>query len=286
MRILLLLAASALAQTAGPRGVVLVPVVNMYSAPSLDADVVSQAIYGVTVGIAEERPGWLRIRTPDDYLGWAPQTALRRLGEAEPAYAAGGRVAQVESLFAHLYRENSVTRHAPLLSVPFETALEVIAEPEADSRRWLQVRLADDRQAWVQRGDLTLEPRVRSIPELIELSRKFLGLPYTWGGTSAYGFDCSGFTQMLCRRGGVLIPRDAKPQAHWEQMAKVERSELAPGDLLYFGPNLDKINHTGFYIGNGEFIHATTNTRPVVQVSRIGDDPWPRLFVAARRWKR
>ena len=104
-----------------PNAVVLQPVANMYSKASEDADVVSQAIYGANVAVIEQQEGWAHIRTSDDYTGWTPLALLRI---AEP-YASGGRVAQVTSMFAHIYREQSVTRHAPLLTVPFETKLEV-----------------------------------------------------------------------------------------------------------------------------------------------------------------
>ena len=105
----------ALFAAALPTAVVLQPVANMYSRPSLDADVVSQAIYGANVGILEQKDGWAHIRTADDYLGWTPLTALL----AGKPYAAG-RSAEVQSLFAHIYREASVTKHAPLITVPFE----------------------------------------------------------------------------------------------------------------------------------------------------------------------
>jgi cell wall-associated NlpC family hydrolase len=274
------------AALAGDKATVLAPVANMHSKPSLDSDVVSQAIYAMDVAVAEEREGWTRIRTPDDYPGWVESRLLRKRPESAPGYASGGQTATVESLYAHLYREASVTRHAPLLTVPFETRLEVILEKPEENGRWLAVRLPDGRQAWVQRGDLSFDPPPRSIPQVIGLARRFLGLPYTWGGTSSFGYDCSGFTQMLCRRGGRAIPRDAAPQAGWDGMRPVERADLAPGDLLYFGPRPEKSTHTGMYIGGGEFIHATVNTRPVVQISRLDDQPWTRLFTAARRWQK
>ncbi|MBI5085147.1 MAG: C40 family peptidase [Acidobacteria bacterium] len=121
---------------------------------------------------------------------------------------------------------------------------------------------------------------------MIELYKRFLGLPYTWGGTSSFGYDCSGFTQMLVRRGGVQMPRDAQPQADWEGQQKVEKSGLQSGDLLYFGASAKKITHTGFYIGNGEFIHSTTSDMPVIQISRLDDEKWTKLLVGCRRWKR
>lgn len=286
---LLLLLSLPLLAWAGPStasATVNTPVLNMYSAASPDADVTSQAIYGTAVAVLDNREGWSRIRTPDEYVGWVQSSGLHPSKTGEPAYAAHGKVAQVQSLFSNLYREPDVTKHQPVLVLPFETKLEVVREQGGDQGRWLQVRLVDDRPAWIQRGDLTLDPAHNmSIPEMIQFSKKFLGLPYLWGGTSSFGYDCSGFTQMLCRRRGIGLPRDAGPQAHWSGVMPVDRSNLQPGDLLYFGKSEQKITHTGMYIGDGQFIHATTNTRPMVQISRLADAPWPELLVACRRVK-
>lgn len=266
---------------AAPGAVVLKPVASMYSAATEEADVVSQAIYGANVLLLEDKGDWVRVRTPDEYTGWMPSAWLR----SGPPYATAGRVAQVDNLFANLYREPDVTRHQPVLTVPFETRLEVVAEPEKDQGRWIQVRLVDDRPAWAQRGDLTFDAAPLSIDAAIALSKRFLGLPYLWGGTSSFGYDCSGFVQMLCRRRGVIIPRDAAPQARWEGVVPVRRQDLKPGDLLYFGRSLEKISHTGMYIGNGQFINATPHERPMVQIDNLDDPHWTKLFVAARRLK-
>jgi cell wall-associated NlpC family hydrolase len=275
----------ALIGSASFQGVVINPVANMYSKPSEDADVVSQAIYGTNVGFMEEKEGWAKVRTPDDYTGWMPLSSLRRLSAADRLYASTGRFAQVGSLFANLYREPDVTKHQPLLTVPFETRLEALSEPPADGGRWLQVRLPDDRTAWVQRGDIAFDPKPLTIPETIELAKRFLGLTYLWGGTSSFGYDCSGFTQMLVRRRGVTMPRDADLQAAWHGLAAVKRNKLKPGDLLFFGESAEKITHTGMYIGRGKFIHDTTHGRPRVQISRLADQPWTKLLVACRRLK-
>jgi cell wall-associated NlpC family hydrolase len=274
------LATLALFAAALPSAVVLEPVANMYSRPSTDADVVSQAIFGANVGILEQKEGWAHIRTSDDYLGWTPLSALL---PGKP-YAAGGRVAEVQSLFAHIYRESDVTKHAPLITVPFEGRLEVVAEP-AEGARWLQVRLPDGRAGWVQSGDVSLHPKPLTIAETLEFAKRFLGLPYTWGGTSSYGYDCSGFAQMLARRRGVIMPRDAGPQAEWSGVSSVDRQQLQPGDLLYFGASEKKITHTGIYLGDGKFINATTHLTPMVRIDDLNDAYWTKLLVAARRLK-
>jgi len=275
------IAVLALFAMAGSNAVVLQPVANMYSRASVDADVVSQAIYGANVGVLEEKDGWAHIRTADAYTGWTPLSSLIK---AQP-YAEGGNAVEVESLFAHVYREASVTRHAPLLTIPFESKLEVAAEPQGESR-WFQVRLPDDRAGWVQAGDVSRHPKKLTIPEMLEFSRRFLGLPYTWGGTSTFGYDCSGFSQMLQRRRGILMPRDAQPQAEWDGVKAVERrEELQPGDLLYFGSSPKKITHTGVYLGNGKFINATTHETPMVRIDDLNDSNWTKVLVAMRRVK-
>ena len=264
-------------------GTVNEPVVNMYSRPTVDADVVSQAIYGSQVFYLEQQADWVKVQSFDKYSGWMEISRLKEAGSK--AYASTGKTAWVSSLFAHGYREPNVTRHQPVITLPFESNLEIVAEPEGNGKRWLQVRLVDDRSAWVQRGDLSFALEKLSVDQAIELSKRFLGLPYTWGGTSSFGYDCSGFTQMLCRRQGVMLPRDAGPQAEWDGVKPVERTALQAGDLLYFGANAKKITHTGFDIGNGHFIHAAVSGRPSVQIGRLDDLPWTKLFICARRPK-
>jgi len=265
-------------------GVVLEPVANMYSKPTRDADVVSQAIHGTPLGILEEQSGWAKVRTPDDYTGWMPEGAFRKLRDGERGYASDGRVAMVWSMFANLHREPDVTAYAPVVMLPFESRLEVAEEPK-DNERWLRVALADGRAAWVQRGDVTLDTAPLSMDAAIALGGRFQGLPYLWGGTSTFGYDCSGFVQMLYRRMGVVLPRDAGPQAEWSGFVPVKRRQLRPGDLLYFGASEQKITHTGMYIGDGRFINATVHGQPVVRIDKLNEPAWSKLLVAARRLK-
>jgi len=265
--------------------VVVVPVANMYVEPSEQKEMVSQALYGSVVKLLVTRGEWSKIQTPDDqYKGWTPSRYLR-LVQSGPGYATSGKVVQVESLFANLYREADVRQRKPLITIPFDSRLEVTAEGTGSDAGWLQVRLPDQRRAWVQVGDVVSDPQPLSIPESIELAKRFLGLPYLWGGRSSFGFDCSGFTQMLLRRRGIQLPRDANRQAAWSGLIAVNRTDLQAGDLVFFGLAARKIEHTGMYIGDGQFIHDATEGHPGVQISRLDDEPWTRLLIACRRVK-
>jgi len=307
MRVVLLLAAASAVAGNGMQ-VVVVAVANMYSHASDKSDVVSQALYGNNVKLLVSRGEWSRIQTSDGYRGWVPSRQLRIILSGD-GYATAGPVVEVESLFANIYNEPDVTRHKPVITVPFEVRLEVQPEeeesgaaktsggqaaakpgqkpPQKPQRHdgWIEVRLPERRTAWIQSSDVAADPKPRSIAESIELAKRFLGLPYLWGGRSSFGFDCSGFTQMLLRERGLNMPRDADQQAAWSGLVAVERQDLQPGDLLFFGSSAKNITHTGMYIGDGQFIHDSTNGRPVVQISRIEDDQWTRLLVAVRRAK-
>jgi cell wall-associated NlpC family hydrolase len=201
------------------------------------------------------------------------------------SYAPEGKAVRVVQLSANLYREPSVTKHAPVLNLPWEARLELISSSVDKGGRWLQVKLVNGQTAYIEQGNVSADFSPLTIDQTIQLARRFLGVTYTWGGVSSYGFDCSGFTQMLVRQRGFIMPRDADVQAGWSGVVPVERKDLQAGDLLFFGATLAKITHTGMYIGNGEFIHDTTNTHPGVQISKLDDMPWTKLLVAARRVK-
>src|SRR5215469_10167842 len=272
--------------------VVVAPVANMYSKPTEKSDVVSQAIYGSNVRLLEARGEWSRVQTPDRYRGWTPSRYLRIVLTGE-GYATAGPTVQVQSIFANVYSEPDVTKHKPVITVPFETKLEIAqtaaqkpAKPQKQAPEgWLRVQLPGLTTAWVQTGDVISDPKQLSVPESIELAKHFLGIPYLWGGTSSFGFDCSGFTQMLVRARGITMPRDADQQAAWNGVTAVKRDDLQPGDLLFFGSSAKDITHTGMFIGDGQFIHDTTNRHPVVQISKLDDEPWTKLLVACRRVK-
>jgi len=282
--VLLSFAACLPAVAIGRPQVVVVPVANMYSGPSEKTDVVSQAIYGNNVVLLTSRGEWSRIQTSDQYKGWTPSRYLR-IVQSGDGYATSGRIVLVDSLFANVYREPDVTRHKPVIMIPFESRLEVIDEGTGENEGWLQVNLPTKEAAWIQSGDVTSQGKTLTIAESIELAKRFLGLPYLWGGRSSFGYDCSGFTQMLVRLRGANMPRDADKQAAWKGVVAVERKDLQAGDLVFFGSNAKDITHTGMYIGDGQFIHDSTHGHPTVQIGRLDDPPWSSLLVACRRVK-
>ncbi|MCX5410619.1 NlpC/P60 family protein [Streptomyces sp. NBC_00059] len=95
-----------------------------------------------------------------------------------------------------------------------------------------------------------------------------LGKPYVWGATGPSSFDCSGLTQAAWRAAGVSLPRTTYTQINAGQ--RLSRSELAPGDLVFFYPG---VTHVGLYIGGGQMIHAPRPGAPV-RIAPISEMPF------------
>ncbi|MBC8102502.1 MAG: C40 family peptidase [Cytophagales bacterium] len=116
---------------------------------------------------------------------------------------------------------------------------------------------------------------------LLQEAFTYMGVPYVWGGVSRSGLDCSGFVQKVFRSQGFSLPRVAADQAKVGQL--VEWSDLSPGDRIYFDMgNKGRVSHTGIYLGNGYFIHASTNHRRV-DVDALTKPNYYKALVCARR---
>lgn len=119
------------------------------------------------------------------------------------------------------------------------------------------------------------------------VARRYLGFPYAWAGDSpSTGFDCSGFDGYVYEEAGIPIP----PHDLWGQLnagPRVALDDLQPGDLVFFeNTYMWGLSHGGIYLGEGKFIHATSEGFGV-QISSLNEGYWAARFVAGSRpWVR
>ena len=236
----------------------------MREAPSDDSRVLSQALFSESVNIEEDRGEWSQIVSSDGYLGWVRSNCLVEL---EGLYRGDCSVSRVR---VHVYTRDDI-EYGPLLSLPFGSRLRVL---EGLDSRWLRVGLLEG-VGYVQKGDVSEEDRRLNKDELGEFSQQFLGLPYTWGGRSSFGYDCSGFVQMLYCKMGVSLPRDARQQVLDVRLRKVGLDALEAGDLVFFGRSEQEIQHVGMLLGGDRFIHTSSReNRPWLRISSLLDFEW------------
>jgi peptidoglycan DL-endopeptidase CwlO len=112
-------------------------------------------------------------------------------------------------------------------------------------------------------GDQVFHPTGHPHTDVVQIAMAQLGKSYEWGASGPDTFDCSGLTMYCYSKVGISLSHSSAAQISEGQ--RVGRSELQPGDLVFFG---DPIHHVGIYIGGGQFIHAP-NTGDVVKISSL-----------------
>jgi len=175
----------------------------------------------------------------------------------------------------------------------------------ADAGEWFGVLMDDGSTGWLRKASVSVldyevvapsQPAGSGLPpgapdpgsavlnggqrSLLQVAYSFLGVPYRYGGNTARGIDCSSFVQQCFRVLGIGLPRTAAEQAQCGLAVPVEY--LQPADRLYFRNRDGRISHTGIYIGNGLFIHASSSLKGV-GISRITEPMYARMFAGARR---
>ena len=134
--------------------------------------------------------------------------------------------------------------------------------------------------------DATPAAAARTIPQpadtyaITSTALSLRGVPYRDGGNSPSGFDCSGFTHYVYGQHGVALPRLATDQ--FDVGTDVSRSELEPGDLVFFTTTAAGPSHVGMALGGDEFVHAPSR-RGEVRVERLSARYWAQRWIGAKR---
>jgi cell wall-associated NlpC family hydrolase len=250
------------------------PVLPLFAEPDPYTEQVSQALLGAVAEVLETRSGYHRVRTPDAYEGWAEATGFA----AAPAGWAGPW-SEIEDLWVN-FRAIADSQAASVTQAFIGCRFPRLEETE----RFVQLLLPDGRRLWTEthRTRPVAETPLRPLhaASVCATARRFLKVPYLWGGSSPWGLDCSGFVQLVLRLHGVLIQRDAGQQFR-------QGRALAAGaaaDLVFFGPDHrpERITHVGMLLDERRFIHALGNA--CVRVDLLHAPRWKALHRGTRRF--
>ena len=250
-------------------------VVNVYAEPDSASDLGTQALLNDRVETQEERDGFCRVTTEDRYGGWIAQGLL-----VTPPDDSDYATTTISTLFADVFTAPD-PRSEMLTKLVAGT--RVVLDRRAGVGDWVPLLFPGGQAGYVH--SVSLDLTQRNPPEIerqalqgavssadlhaalgrlaAETAKRLVGTPYLWGGTTPFGLDCSGLTQLAYKLTGVQLLRDAYLQLRDRRFGPVEEGQsletalLEDGDLVFFSRRDDKRpTHVGLALGDGRFVHA------------------------------
>ena len=260
-------------------GTVTADALRLRSTPATEGEILATVSSGTSVVVLDEaEDGWYKVNY-NSVEGYMSGEYLDVATKAETDLGYGKVDADGSTLNM---RAGASTSFDTLCAIPSGTVLEL----EGIYEGWYKVTYAGN-TGYVSSDYITIttEPTTAASSALgeqvVALAKQYLGTPYVLGGNGPSSFDCSGFTKYIYAQFGYTLNRTATDQL--QNGVSVSRSELQPGDLVFFKYNTSKpVSHVGIYIGGGEFIHASTN-RYMVQIDQMNSGHYANVFVYARR---
>jgi cell wall-associated NlpC family hydrolase len=233
----------------------------------------TQLLFAEPVLVRSERDGWSEIIAPWQpssvdalgYPGWVPSSHLGELPSSATAPVA------VTVPTASLLAEPG---DGAIAELSFGTVLASVDQADGHTR----VATPDSGSGWLADDVLRSIDEPARAEDRIRLGSLFLGLEYLWGGTSAYGLDCSGLIHAVSRVLGQRIPRDAHDQA--DTLENISLDDVQPGDLYFFARPGEAVHHVGFVSAEG-MLHAS-ETGKRLENEAVSDERRAILVSAAR----
>ena len=244
-------------------GLVNLSVANIRTLPDHPEELSTQALLGTPVRILKKDSGFYLVQTPDDYISWVDDAGITPITKLQLTdWVNSQKIIYLKEYgFSYLSADYNSDRISDL------TAGNILVKL-GEENNFIKVKYPDDRIAFIEKeycknyNDWLAEIKPTG-SDIVLTARKFMGVPYLWGGTSAKGMDCSGFTKTVYFLNGIVLSRDASQQVNTGVLIDTQTGfeNLVAGDLLFFGSReteakKERITHVGIYIGNYEFIHA------------------------------
>lgn len=263
------------------KGIVTAGSLNLRAEAGTYAEILGLLYRGTEVTVNDSSNGWYNV-TYGSQTGWVSGDYLEVSDSGEVAEAAESSVTGTVTGNSVNVRSGPSTSDAIINSLYWGASVKILNR----SDEWYNVQLTDGTIGWifskyVSTGEVASRNTGSTAGELLAFANKYLGVGYVYGGSSQYGFDCSGFTKYVFGNFGITLNRIAADQAN--QGVWIDKSRLNAGDLVFFATSGGTyINHAGIYIGDGNFIHASSGAGRVT-ISNLWSGYYANTYITARR---
>lgn len=239
-------------------------VINIRRAPAYSSEMTTQALLGTPLKILAKKRNWYQVQTPEGYEGWVANLDARFDSTALHLINKKPRIIVMDNT-AFVYTS---PRSKEIMS---EVVMGNILQLNGDKKKKgkYKVTFPDGRTGYIEAGAVKKWDDWRRSIQLTgssieSVAKRFVGLPYFWGGTSPRGLDCSGLTKTTYLMHGIILPRDARQQyVTGTPVDSINNfSQLQKGDLMFFGRKYAddttryNIVHTAIYLHDRQFIQA------------------------------
>ncbi len=270
-------------------GIITEDTVNFRSNPDTTSKILSQLSKGTKVSVVASEGDWLQV-SYNDTTGWVNGNYVTVRDEQISAGVVNTTVLNVRS------KPNTTSE---ILAKLEKGSMVEIVEQSGD---WYRIFIGENRYGWIHSDFITIrEEKVSRGTEnvqtpddsvadtdkdlrqqIVDYSKKLLGIKYVYGGSTTKGFDCSGFVSFVFNKFGMTLPRASRDMG--KGGIAVKKTDLKPGDLVFFDTNggLNGINHVGIYIGSNKFIHASSSLGRKVTISNLNDKYYTKTYMRAR----
>ena len=232
---------------------------NIYSEPSFNSEMVTQALFFESLKVVSDQDNWLEVSQWDGYKGYVHKFYL----SSYDSYGEGEL--NLTSRYTDLYKDKNF--ETSVLTVPFGATVKYYDVIEngykinIDSKEYYIKQL-------INSHDLSKRQKV------LHYCKMLMGSPYLWGGKTPFGYDCSGLIQSIYKMVKINFKRDTSDQIQDSRFASISVNDAQAGDIVFFDFEGNGVDHVGIWYGDDMVVHCSGQ----VKVQSIHDDSNKKLL--------